>query len=120
MLTALIVFMLSDYATGIICAVLGKSAKTESGGLSSKVGWEGAVKKVFTLILVALAAQLDALLGNQNQTFQSAVAFYFIAVDGLSILENVSLMGIVPPGILTNALEVMKKKGDATDTEKKE
>ena len=118
----LIAVMSIDYATGIICGLMGKSPNTENGGVSSKMAFRGLLKKALIILVVLLAALLDkAVSMGTGATFEAvagATCLWFIASEGFSILENVALMGIPVPKILMRLLEVMKDKGDAP--EKKE
>ena len=117
--TILTVLMLTDYVTGCVVAALGRSPKTESGGLSSKVGFVGLAKKGFIMAIVLLATMLDRALGNTSLMFQSAALCYYIANEGLSILENAGLLGVPYPAKLRKALESLREKDkeDEDDTE---
>lgn len=117
--TILVVLMLTDYITGCVVAALGRSPKTESGGLSSKVGFVGLAKKGFIMAIVLLATMLDRALGNTSLMFQSAALCYYIANEGLSILENAGLLGVPYPAKLRKALESLREKDkeDEDDTE---
>ena len=117
--TILTVLMLTDYVTGCVVAALGRSPKTESGGLSSKVGFVGLAKKGFIMAIVLLATLLDRALGNTSLMFQSAALCYYIANEGLSILENAGLLGVPYPAKLRKALESLREKDkeDEDDTE---
>lgn len=113
-LQVLIMFIIVDYITGLVVAGLfQKSGKTENGALESRAGWKGLCKKVFTLVLVIVAAQVDRLIG-QGSFVRDAVILTFVVNEGLSILENIGLMGVPLPDRLKNALEILKSK-----TEKK-
>ena len=112
MLTVLAVAMVVDYLTGLIVAACGKSQKTEGGGLSSKVGFVGLAKKGFILLIVLLATALDKAIGNQTMVFQMASAGYYIANEGLSVVENAALLGVPFPGGLKKALDELKQSGD--------
>ena len=94
MLTILVILMAADYVSGWIVAMAGKSPKTDTGGLSSKVGFIGIAKKGFIMLLVLLATMLDQAIGNGTALFQSSLVLYYIANEGLSILENAALMGV--------------------------
>ena len=117
--TILVVLMLIDYVTGCVVAALGRSPKTESGGLSSKVGFVGLAKKGFIMAIVLLATMLDRALGNTSLMFQSTALCYYIANEGLSILENAGLLGVPYPAKLRKALESLREKDkeDEDDTE---
>ena len=111
--TILLIFMLTDYVSGVIVAALGLSPKTETGALSSKVGFIGLAKKTFILFFVLLAAALDSAL--HASMFQSMVICMYIANEGLSVIENAAILGLPIPKVLREALEVMRKKGDGED-----
>ena len=110
MLTILAVVMAIDYISGWIVAACGRSPKTEGGGLSSKVGFVGIAKKAFIMLLILLATMLDRAIGNGTSVFQSSLVLYYIANEGLSILENAALMGVKFPEKLKRALEAMREK----------
>ena len=109
-LTILVVMMAVDYATGIMLAISGKSPKTEGGGLSSKIGFIGLAKKGFIMLIVLIATLLDKAIGNTAMIFQTATTFYYIANEGLSILENADLMDVPFPAFIRDRLETMREK----------
>ena len=108
--TILVVVMAIDYVSGVIVAACGKSPKTEAGGLSSKVGFIGIAKKCFVMLMVLLATMLDRAIGNETMVFQTSLVFYYIANEGLSVLENAALMGLPFPEKLKKALEALKEE----------
>ena len=114
-LTILVVVMAIDYISGVIVAACGKSPKTEAGGLSSKVGFIGIAKKGFIMLLVLLATMLDRAIGNETMVFQTSLVFYYIANEGLSILENAALMGLPFPEKLKKALEALRDRDEPPD-----
>lgn len=127
----LIAVMTIDYITGLIVAAMGKSSKSESGYIASHVAWQGLMKKALILLVVLLAALLDQAVskgaGIQFEAVMGATCLWFIASEGLSILENVATMGVPVPKILLKLLEIMREKGDGpeeqqknTDNDKKE
>lgn len=124
----LLAVMTIDYITGLICAAMGKSSKTENGYIASHAAWEGLMKKALILLVVLLAALLDQAVskgaGIQFEAVMGATCLWFIASEGLSILENVATMGVPVPKILLKLLEVMRAKGDVQEAkpaeEKKE
>ena len=106
-LQVLVGIMAADYITGIIvAAVFKKSGKTESGALSSSAGFVGLCKKCVILILVWAAVMLDKVV-NSDFTRQ-AVCLFFIANEGISVLENAGLMGVKYPAALRNMLEALR------------
>ena len=112
MLVALIVFMAVDFISGwLAAAVFKKSKKTKSGKLSSSAGFRGLVKKCCILMMVIVAVHLDGLLGTNSLT-RDATIIAFSANELLSILENMSNMGVKMPNVLTGALDKLGKRGD--------
>lgn len=109
MLLALLVAMAVDYATGLVVAgVFKNSPKTEGGGLNSRAGLQGLVRKVGMLCLIVVAVQLDIMAGT-NVARDFTIMFLF-ANEALSILENLALMGIPMPSFLRKSLEIMRDK----------
>lgn len=104
-----------DYVSGIICGIMGKSPKTENGGLSSKEAFQGLLRKALILFVVLLAALLDRAVAVSADIEFAAVSgatcLWFIASEGMSILENAAAMGVPIPKILLNMLELFKSKG---------
>ena len=117
----LVMLMVVDYITGLACALTGHSTKTESGHFWSQVAVAGILKKVFTMAVILMAALLDQVLSggqgaeNGATMFRSAAEFFYIATEGLSIVENVGLMGVPVPKPVRQALEVLRDKGDKED-----
>lgn len=110
-LQVLIFFMAADYLTGIIvAAVFKKSPKSTGGALESRAGFKGLCRKGGILLLVLVAVWLDKLTGANY--IRTAVCLFFVANEGLSILENLGFMGVPLPGFLKNMLEAMKSKAD--------
>ena len=117
-LQVLIAMMVCDYITGVLVAAIWKrSGKTENGALSSSAGFKGIVKKCMILMLVWLAVMMDNALGTR--VARTAVCLFFIGNEGLSLLENIGLMGVPYPAFLKNALEQLKQSGDEGKTEGK-
>ena len=110
----LIIFMVIDYAMGIIvAAVFKKSEKSESGGLSSRVCWIGLARKVMTLLFVIIANRLDVLIGTDY--IRTGVIISFCASELISICENAGLMGVPLPSVITKAIDILKNKEDNHD-----
>lgn len=116
----LIIVMSLDFITGVITGFLGLSKKTETGGVSSRAAFKGLLKKVLILIIVGLGALIDWTISTtadiQFAAVMYATCLWFIASEGLSIIENVSLIGVPVPKIVTQALEILKKKGEGEVT----
>ncbi len=98
LLYALLVFVIIDYITGVMCAVNDKK-------LSSAVGFRGICRKVLIFLLVGLAHILDMQVLHQEGVLRTAVIFFFLANDGLSILENAAHLGLPVPEQLKEVLE---------------
>ena len=110
----LIIFMVIDYAMGIIvAAVFKKSEKSENGGLSSRVCWTGLARKVITLLFVVIAYRLDIMIGTDY--IRSGVIIGFCASELISICENAGLMGVPLPAVITKAIDILKNKEDNHD-----
>lgn len=117
MLRVLLIFMVTDYITGWVVAILGNSVKTESGHLDSRISWKGILKKGLALAVVLLGAMLDKAIG-ENAAFRTMAVWFYIANEGLSILENLALAGVPFPASIKNALEQLREKSDnPPDTE---
>ncbi|NLD24041.1 MAG: phage holin family protein [Bacteroidales bacterium] len=114
LLIALVTFMIIDFLSGLILAIVFKnSSKTKNGRVSSEAGIRGLAKKIFILFLVTVATQLDLLLGTS--IVRDGVVIAFISMEGISILENTTLAGLPVPRIIKNALEVLNKSEDEND-----
>ena len=115
----LIGVMSIDFITGLICGMLGKSKKTENGYLASHEAFRGLMKKMLIILVVVLAAALDYAVsvsaGIQFEAVMGAACLWFIASEGLSILENVASMGVPVPKIMLNLLEIMRAKGNGPE-----
>lgn len=110
-LELLLAMMAADYLTGwLVAAVWKKSNKSRSGALDSRAGWKGLCRKGAVLVLVWVGVMLDELLGAHY--VRTAVCIFFIGNEGLSLLENLGLMGVPFPTFLKNALEALREKGD--------
>ena len=117
-----------------ICMPVGQNnvkvvEKTETGYLASHAAFLGLLKKALILLVVLLAALLDQAVskgaGIQFEAVMGATCLWFIASEGLSVLENVASMGVPVPKILLKLLEIMREKGDgpkeaATDNKPEE
>lgn len=103
-LQSLLIVIVIDYLTGIASAIYNKE-------LSSKLGFKGIIKKFSYLLVVALSVVIDNLLG-QSGLIRTLVIYFFVANDGLSIVENMAEMNIKLPQKLIDALEQIKKKGE--------
>lgn len=111
-LTTLLIFMGIDYLSGLIVAgVFHNSPKTETGTLESRAGFKGLIRKFMILLFVLIGYRLDVAVGTTY--IRDAVCIAFIANELLSIVENAGLMGIPIPAVITNAIDILKKKETA-------
>jgi toxin secretion/phage lysis holin len=110
-LTSLFIFMGIDILTGwMIAGIFKNSPKTESGALSSKVGFLGLCKKCLIIVWILVAYRLDLTLNTDYIRF--GVIYAFMANELLSIAENSSLLGFPLPKIISNAIDILKSKGN--------
>ena len=115
-LTTLLIFMGVDYVTGLVVAgVFHKSKKTENGALESRAGWKGLIRKGATLLVVLVACRLDVVMGSNF--IRDACVIAFVANETISIIENVGLMGVPIPSVITKAISVLKSKAEETSNE---
>lgn len=101
-LTCLLIAIVLDYLSGMVKAFITKN-------LSSKIGVKGIVKKVSILLVVMLAVLVDRVTGETG-AIRTLVIYYFVANEGLSILENLGQAGVPIPQSIKKALKVMKKE----------
>ena len=105
----MLVLLSGDYeAEGEKALIVAAAGKSPKGKLSSKIGWRGLAKKCVVLLLVLVAAQLDAVLGVDY--VRAGVCVAFLCNEVISILENAGLMGVPLPAVLKNAVELLQKK----------
>lgn len=108
MLYALVAFMIIDYITGVTVAVFQKK-------LSSEIGSKGIAKKVFIMALVAVGHILDVNVIGEGAVCRSAVMGFYIANEGISILENAAALGLPLPKKLTAVLKQLRNDNDKED-----
>ncbi|MEA4965377.1 MAG: phage holin family protein [Oscillospiraceae bacterium] len=107
----LVFLMAADYITGVLLAAVWKrSPKSDSGALDSKVGFKGLCKKGMILILVWFGVLLDQALGAAY--VRNAMVLFFIGNEGISLMENVGMMGVKYPAFITKMLQALRDKGD--------
>ena len=98
----LIVCMCLDYATGV-------SVGYQNNLLNSEVGFKGLVKKFMILVILIVAVMLDRLMNTGTWVFRTLVCYFYIANEGISLLENVSNLGVKIPDKLKDALVQLNK-----------
>lgn len=109
-IVTLLVFMAVDYITGLFVAIMHKSNKTNSGGLSSAVGFIGLMKKCSILLMVVVAHYIDSFIGADYT--RDAVCLTYILNELLSIIENAGVLGLPIPAVIKNGIDILKKRGD--------
>ena len=110
-LIVLVCMMGADYITGLVVAgVFHNSQKSATGKIDSNISFKGLVRKCMVLVLVWVSAMLDKVLGAEY--IRTAVVLFFVANEGLSILENTALMGVPYPKFIKAMLEALKEKND--------
>lgn len=115
-LTTLLIFMGVDYVTGLIVAgVFHASPKTDTGTLESRAGLKGLFRKAMILVFVLIGYRLDVAIGTTY--IRDAICIAFMANELISIVENAGLMGLPIPAVITNAIDVLKKKSEPEETE---
>ena len=105
---ALIAFMALDYITGVIVAVIEKR-------LSSEVGFRGLAKKFLILVFVAVGHIADTYILGGTPAAMSAVMLFYIANEGISIIENAAALGLPVPKKLTSIMEQIKNKSESEE-----
>ncbi|WP_459482135.1 phage holin family protein [Clostridium saccharoperbutylacetonicum] len=106
-LCILVLFMALDYATGLLRGYINKE-------LSSDIGLKGIARKAVIFIVLIVAVALDRLLNTGTWLFRSLICYFYIANEGLSLLENCATLGVPIPKKILEALAQLK------DGEKKE
>ena len=113
-MATLVIFMAIDYITGFMLAmVFKKSPKTQTGALSSGIGFKGLCKKGMIFLFIFVAVRLDVTLGIDF--VKNATILAFITNELVSIVENAGLMGFPVPKVILNMIDVLKRKGDEED-----
>lgn len=103
-LEILLLMIVLDYITGVFKAIFNKK-------LNSEVGIKGIIKKVGYLIIVAVSVMLDRIVADTG-AIRNVVIFFFVANEGISIVENWVAMGLPMPQIVIDTLEQIKHKGE--------
>lgn len=98
LLYALIAFVAIDYVTGVMCAISNHT-------LSSEVGFKGICRKVLIFLLVGIGSILDAHVIGSGSVLRTAVIFFYISNEGVSILENAARLGLPVPEKIRVVLE---------------
>ena len=104
-LYALLVFVVVDYLTGIMAGYIQKK-------LSSEVGFKGIARKVVIFLLVGIGHILDAQVIQTGSVLRTAVIFFYLSNEGISIVENAAIIGLPVPQKLKDVLEQIRDKED--------
>ena len=105
---ALIAFVVIDYITGVFCAIADKS-------LSSEVGFKGICRKELIFVLVGIGNIMDVYVLADSSVLRTAVIFFYLSNEGVSLLENASRLGLPIPDKLKDVLSQLHDKGDGND-----
>ena len=112
LLYALLAFVVIDYITGVMCAV-------NDHTLSSEVGFRGICRKVLIFLLVGIANVLDVQVIGTGSVLRTAVIFFYISNEGVSLLENAAHLGLPVPEKIKAVLEQIHNRADDTESEDK-
>lgn len=108
LLYALIAFVVVDYITGIMCAVIDQK-------LSSEVGFKGIFKKVLVFLLVGIANILDVQVIGTGCVLRTAIIFFYISNEGVSLLENAAYLRLPVPEKIKTVLEQLHNRSESED-----
>ncbi|APW18535.1 phage holin family protein [Gardnerella swidsinskii] len=109
LILALVLFVVADYITGVMCAVTDKK-------LSSSIGFKGIFRKVLIFMLVGIANIIDFHVLKQGNVIRTAVIFFYLSNEGLSLTENAAHLGLPVPEKLKNVLEQLHDKNRKDNT----
>ena len=104
LIETLIFFVVVDYVTGVFCGIAEKN-------LSSAIGFKGILQKVLIFMLVGMANAIDLhILGGGEHLLRTAVIFFYLSNEGISILENAARLGLPVPAKLQEILQQIKSR----------
>ena len=112
LLYALIAFVVIDYITGVMCAVIDRK-------LSSAVGFKGIFRKVLIFLLVGIANIIDVQVVGTGAVLRTAVIFFYISNEGVSLLENAGHLGLPIPERVKTVLKQLHDRAEKIETEEK-
>ncbi len=101
-----------DYITGVMCAIVDKK-------LSSSVGFKGICRKVLIFTLVGIANILDVAVIGTGSVLRTAVIFFYLSNEGVSLLENAAHLGLPIPAKMKDILEQLHDRAENTESEEK-
>lgn len=102
LLYALIFMVVADYVTGVLNAIYHKK-------LSSEIGFKGILKKVCIFIMVAVGVLIDTIIPYEGEPVRTALIFFYISNEGISLIENMASMGLPIPSRIVKVLEQLQK-----------
>lgn len=105
LLYALIAFVVIDYITGVMCAIINRE-------LSSAVGFKGIFRKVLIFLLVGIANIIDVQVIGTGAVLRTAVIFFYISNEGVSLLENAGHLGLPVPEKIRSVLEQLHDRAE--------
>ena len=105
LLYALITFVVVDYITGVMCAVVDKK-------LSSEVGFKGIFRKILIFLLVGIANLLDVNIIGNGSVLRTAAIFFYLSNEGVSLLENATHLGLPVPEKLKSVLQQLHDRAE--------
>ena len=108
LIIALVIFAVADYITGVMCAVADKK-------LSSEVGFKGICRKVIIFMLVGVAHVIDVNVIATGSVLRTAVIFFYLSNEGVSLLENAGHLGLPIPEKLKIVLEQLHDRSEKSD-----
>ena len=111
LLYALVAFIVTDYVTGVLCAIVEKR-------LSSAVGFKGICRKVLIFALVGIGHLLDTQVIGSGSVLRTAIIFFYISNEGLSLVENAAYLGLPIPTKLHKVLEQLHDRAEKEDEKK--
>ena len=108
LLYALIAFVAIDYITGVMCAISDKT-------LSSEVGFKGICRKVLIFLLVGIGNIIDVQVLGSPGVLRTAVIFFYLSNEGVSLLENAAHLGLPVPDAIKKVLEQLHDRSDGKE-----
>lgn len=100
---AMLVFVIADYATGVMCAISDKH-------LSSEIGFKGICKKVLIFVLIGVANLIDIYIIGTGSMLRTATIFFYLSNEGISLLENAAHLGLPVPQKIKDILKQLNEK----------
>ncbi|MBC2722045.1 holin family protein [Desulfosporosinus sp.] len=104
-LNVLVVLMILDYTTGFLGAIKLKN-------VNSEVMWWGGIRKGAILAVIAMAVLLDQMMGNPEPILRTMAIYFYVAREGVSVTENLGILGVPLPSALKRVLEQLQERSD--------